>query len=79
MDVKHLVYHKVFKVQPQRKNSAVSGKENCAPSDPTISTVGSEDSGLVVLEDDIVMQEMQDSADPLHVRHDTNDVRWQGR
>lgn len=79
MDVKPLVYHKVFKVLTQWKTAAVSDKENCAPSDTTISTVDSEESGLVVLEDNIVMQAMQDSAEPLPVRHGTNDVRWQGR
>ena len=67
-------------VLTQWKNSAASSdKENCAPSETTISTVGSEESGLVVLEDDIVMQVMQDSAEPLPVRHDTTDVRWRGR
>ena len=81
MDVKPLVYHKIFKVLTQWKTAvASSGKENCAPSDTSISTVGNDDSmGLINLEDNIVMQVMQDSADPLPVRHDTNGVRWQGR
>ena len=67
------VYHKVFKVLNQWKMASSSGNENCTPSDTSISTVGSEDSaGLVVLEDSIVMQIMQNSANPLPIRHDAS-------
>lgn len=56
LDVKPLVYHKVFKVLTQWKTAALSAcKENCAPSETSISTVGNDDSvSVVVYEDNII-------------------------